>query len=60
MPAAAFVPLIVAAVAWVGYCLWDLSQSEVKSLPKWAWALIIAFSVPFGGVAYLLLGRDHV
>jgi hypothetical protein len=44
-------------VAFVAYCLYDISRSEVKHLPKWAWALICIFSVPMGGIIYLFVGR---
>lgn len=54
----ALAPLIVVAVAFVGYCLYDISRSEVKHLPKWAWALICVFSIPVGGIVYLMVGRD--
>ena len=54
---AAIVPLIVLAVAVVAYGWWDLSRSEVQYLPKWAWALIIVFSVPAGVIVYFLVGR---
>lgn len=57
MPIAALVPLVVVAVAWIAYCWWDLSKSSVLHLPKWGWALVIALSVPIGGVVYLLIGR---
>ena len=57
IPWAAIVPLIVVAVAFVAYCLYDLSRSEVQYLPKWAWALICIFSVPMGGIIYLFVGR---
>jgi hypothetical protein len=56
---AATLPLAVLALAFVGYCLFDLYRSPVKYLPKWAWAVICLVSVPFGGVVYLLVGRDH-
>lgn len=55
---AALAPLIVVAVAFVGYCLFDISRSEVKHLPKWAWALICVFSIPVGGIVYLMVGRE--
>jgi hypothetical protein len=55
---AALAPLAVAAVAWVAYCLVDLSRSDAAHLPKWAWAVIIVGSVPLGGIVYLLMGRD--
>lgn len=53
----ALVPITVLAVAWIGYCLSDLFRSSTRHLPKWAWALLIVFSVPFGGIAYLVAGR---
>lgn len=56
---AALAPLILAAVAWIAYCLWDLSRSEIRTLPRWAWVLIIVFSVPLGGILYLLIGREQ-
>jgi hypothetical protein len=57
MPIAALAPLILAALAWIAYCWRDLSKADVKHLPKWGWALVIALSVPIGGVLYLTLGR---
>jgi hypothetical protein len=59
VPVAALVPLVVVAVAFVGYCLFDLSRSTVRYLPKWAWALVCVASIPVGGIVYLLLGREH-
>jgi len=57
MPIAALVPLILLAAGWVAYGWWDLSKSQVQYLPKWGWALVIALSVPLGGVVFLLIGR---
>jgi len=59
VPIAALAPIIVVGLAFVGYCLFDLSRSEVQYLPKWAWALICLFSIPVGGIVYLLVGRRH-
>jgi hypothetical protein len=59
IPWAAVAPLIAVAVAFVGYCLYDISRSDVRYLPKWAWALICVVSIPLGGIAYLLLGREQ-
>jgi hypothetical protein len=59
VPAEALLPLLVLAVAFVGYCLYDLSRSEVRHLPKWAWALLCVVSVPLGGIAYLVVGRQE-
>ncbi len=58
IPWAAIVPLLVLAVGFVGYCLFDLSRSEVRHLPKWAWALVCLLSIPVGGIVYLLVGRE--
>ncbi len=55
---AALAPLIVVAVAFVGYCLFDINRSDVKHLSKWAWALICIFSIPVGGIVYLMVGRE--
>lgn len=57
-PIAALVPLVVAALAWIAYCLVDLSRSEVRYLPKWAWGLFVVLSVPIGGIVYLIVGRE--
>lgn len=57
MPARALVPIVVLAIAWVAFCLYDLSRSQVRHLPKWTWAVLIVVSVPVGGAAYLAVGR---
>ncbi|HSL58193.1 MAG TPA: PLDc N-terminal domain-containing protein [Acidimicrobiales bacterium] len=54
---AALVPLLLASLALVVVALVDLSRSEVRWLPRWAWALFIVASVPMGAVVYLLGGR---
>jgi hypothetical protein len=56
---AAIAPVILLSLAFVGYCLYDLSRSAVRHLPKWAWALICVASVPLGGIIYLLVGREE-
>lgn len=58
IPWAALIPIIAVAVGFVVYCWIDLSRSEVRYLPKWAWAIVCAISVPLGGVVYLLIGRE--
>jgi hypothetical protein len=58
VPTAALVPLIVIAVGFLAYCLYDLSRSQVRYLPKWLWAIICFASVPFGGLIYLFIGRE--
>lgn len=58
IPWAAVLPVAVLLIAFVAYCLVDLSRSEVRYLPKWAWAVITIASIPLGGVVYLLVGRE--
>jgi hypothetical protein len=59
VPWAAIVPVVVLAVAFVAYCLYDLSRSHVRHLPRWAWALVCLLSIPVGGILYLTIGRDR-
>lgn len=58
IPVAALVPVVVMALAFVAYCLVDLTRSRVRHLPRWVWALICVLSVPLGGIVYLLIGRE--
>ena len=58
MHAAVAIPVLVAAVGFVVACLIVLARGgPPRSLPKWGWALIICFSIPWGGVAFLAFGR---
>jgi hypothetical protein len=59
VPAAAWLPVAAALVAFVAYCLYDLAHARVRYLPKAAWALICVLSIPVGGIVYLLLGRER-
>jgi hypothetical protein len=59
IPVAALVPIGVFVVLWVGYCWYDISRREVKSLPKWGWRLVCLLSVPVGGAVYMLWGREE-
>lgn len=58
IPWAALAPVIVLALGFIAYCWVDISRSDVRYLPKWAWALICLLSVPMGGIVYLFVGRD--
>lgn len=58
IPVAALAPVVILAFAFVGYCLFDLSRSEVRYMPKWLWALVCILSIPLGGIVYLLIGRE--
>jgi hypothetical protein len=54
----AFAPLIVAGLMWVVYLLRDIRRADVRLLPKWAWALVVTFAIPIGGILYLVGGRS--
>jgi hypothetical protein len=58
IPWAALAPLVVLAVAFVGYCLFDLSRNDVRHLPKWLWVVIVIISIPVGVIVYLMAGRQ--
>jgi hypothetical protein len=58
VPVAAVLPVVLVAVSFVAYCLFDLSRSRVRLLPRWLWGFICVFSVPVGGIVYLLVGRE--
>jgi ABC-2 type transport system ATP-binding protein len=51
------IALLAAAVCFDAFCLVRLTRNEADNLPKWAWALIICVSSPWGGLAYLAFGR---
>jgi ABC-2 type transport system ATP-binding protein len=41
------------------FCLVNLRRSRVRHLPKWGWVVAICLSSPWGGLAYLIFGRDQ-
>jgi hypothetical protein len=54
----ALLPILLLALALVGYCLYDLTRvPAVRWLPKWGWAIVCMVSVPLGPILYLTLGR---
>ena len=55
---AALAPLFIVGVAFVVYCLVDISRSDVRHLPQWVWRLIVILSIPLGCIVYLLIGRE--
>ncbi len=59
MLVAALAPLIIAAVAFVVYCLRDLLHSPVEPPARWWWAVFIVLSIPLGGIVWLLAGRPR-
>jgi hypothetical protein len=60
MMPAALIPVAVVEAAFVIFCLVDLARApEVRYLPRWAWAIICLICNPFGGLAYLIFGRNR-
>jgi hypothetical protein len=57
----ALAPVIALFAGLIIYSLVDLARApSVRYLPKPVWALVIVFvSVPFGPIAYLVLGRER-
>jgi hypothetical protein len=52
--------LVVAGFRFDLYCLRDLARADVVLyFPPEIWFYIIIFSTPFGGIAYLTLGRPR-
>ncbi len=46
-------------IGWEIVCLRQVILAErVRFLPRWAWAVGCLILIPFGGVLYLLIGRD--
>jgi hypothetical protein len=54
----AFILFLALAAAFDVSCLIDVARaSQVRYLPKWAWALICLAQCPGGGIVYLCVGR---
>jgi len=55
------VAAVILAIAWEAYCLHDLARAgRVRYLPKWAWVIVCLISIPWGGLVYVIFGRDNV
>ncbi|SUK05037.1 Uncharacterised protein [Staphylococcus agnetis] len=53
------IPLILIVIVYLTYCLYDLFKvPNVKFFSKWIWGIIVCISIPFGGIVYILIGRD--
>jgi hypothetical protein len=59
MATAALAPIVIILVALQLYCLYDLSRSGVRYLPKWAWAAVLLVGGLAADVAYFALGREQ-
>ena len=53
------IALLALLAAWEIFLLNDLTYAErVRFLPRWLWATVCLITIPLGGIAYLLIGRD--
>jgi hypothetical protein len=52
--------LLLAGFTFDVYCLRDLARAEITFVfPPQIWFVVIVFFTPFGGIAYLKLGRQR-
>ena len=54
--------LVLVSLALVLYTFIDCARrddSQIKKIPKWGWLLAIVLLQPFGGIAYLIIGRER-
>jgi Phospholipase_D-nuclease N-terminal len=60
LPAAALVPLLLVILAFVIFCVVDVARAQrVRYLPRWLWVVICLISMPWGGIAYLVFGKER-
>jgi Phospholipase_D-nuclease N-terminal len=57
---ASWSPLFVVIVVFTFWCLWHLVRHDTQFMPKWAWALMIVFALPLGGLVYVLVSVFRV
>jgi hypothetical protein len=49
----------VVVAGWDIFCLHDLARADrVRYLPKWVWAFVCLISWPWGGILYVIFGRE--
>jgi hypothetical protein len=59
MPEELLVLLVVGVVLWALVELLQTAGAAVRTLPRWAWAVLIVALPPLGAVAWFLLGRPQ-
>lgn len=55
MNLSAWLPLFAVGIVFSIAVLIHLARNDAPFMPKWAWAAIIVFTMPLGGVMYLLV-----
>lgn len=51
----AWFPIFILIAVFTLWCLWHLVRHDATFMPKWAWALLIVFAMPLGGIVYVLV-----
>jgi DMSO reductase anchor subunit len=51
------IPLVLAQLILMIFCLVVLKRDPVNYLPKWLWAIIIIFGELLGPIIFLIFGR---
>jgi len=59
VPIAALAPILILVIGLQLYCLYDLTKSSVRYLPKWGWAVVLVAGGVLADVIYLTAGRQH-
>jgi hypothetical protein len=59
IPIAALAPILIIVIGLQLYCLYDLTRSDVRYLPKWAWAVVLVVGGVVVNLAYLTWGREQ-
>ncbi|HEX3826118.1 MAG TPA: PLD nuclease N-terminal domain-containing protein [Sporichthyaceae bacterium] len=59
MPDELLVLLVVGSIAWALIELLQADKAAVRSLPKWAWAVVIVLLAPFGPLLWFPFGRPR-
>ena len=50
---AAWFPIFIVMVVFTAALLVHLFTHDVGYMPRWAWAAVLGFTMPLGGIAYI-------
>jgi hypothetical protein len=51
----AWTPIFMAVAILSLFCLWHVSTTEPRFIPRWGWVLLVIFTAPIGGLIYVLV-----
>jgi hypothetical protein len=55
---AALIPILIIVLGLKLFCLYDLTRSTVRYLPKWGWLPVLLIGGVVTDVLYLVVGRE--